>query len=55
MDQINPVGLILLLKIMKILQEKIHIQRMGKKTGIGNTKKIWRLNIDISIYRDSIR
>jgi hypothetical protein len=56
MNQTNPVELILFLKILEFLQKRIHIRRMGKKTGFGNAKKIiWRLNIDISIYREPIR
>ncbi|HII78820.1 MAG TPA: hypothetical protein HA261_00015 [Methanosarcina sp.] len=55
MDNTNPVELILFLKVLEILQEKVHIRRMGKKTSLDNEKKvIWRLNIDISVYRESI-
>jgi hypothetical protein len=57
MNETNPVELTMLfLKILEFLQNKVHIRRMGKKTSLGNeTKVIWRLNIDISIYREPIR
>jgi hypothetical protein len=57
MVETNPIELtLLLLRIWDFLQKKVHIQRMGKKTSLCNEKGvIWRLNIDISIYREPIR
>jgi len=57
MDQTNPVELTLLfLRILEFLQQKAYIRKTDKKTILGNGKKvIWRLNIDISVYREPVR
>jgi hypothetical protein len=59
MDQTNPVELVMLLfwkKVLDFLQNKVHIRRIGKKADINNeTKATWRLNIDVSIHRESVR
>ncbi len=57
MNQTNPVEITLLfLKTLDFLRKKIHIHRMGKKKDLDTEKRvIWRLNIDISIYREPIR
>jgi hypothetical protein len=55
MYETDPVRLMLYYKILEFLRKNIHIQTMGKKTRLDNKKTTWRLNIDISLYREPIR
>jgi hypothetical protein len=53
MDQPNPFEITLLfLKVLDFLRKKDHIHKVNEKKDIDNKKRVvWRLNIDISIYR----